>query len=185
MHERDPLDPDEIARRREHAELLQRVRLKENDEHEAGRERSREMFEWWESTFGEKVRQWRRVRGWSQEELAEMMTMLGFDMHQTTVAKLERGARPLRVSEAVALSQVFGVPALAVFHGPGPEQEPWALERMRKHIENIEEGLQFAQEQLQERAKDVAYYETARASMAKEMLEAARKADAGELATEE
>jgi transcriptional regulator with XRE-family HTH domain len=37
------------------------------------------------------------------------MDLLGHPWHQTTVAKLEGGKRPIRVDEAVALADIFGV----------------------------------------------------------------------------
>lgn len=130
------------------------------------RQRTRETFDFWERSFGGKIRDWRRARSWSQEDLAQKMTELGFEMHQTTVAKIERGTRPLRVAEAVALAQVFDVPALAVFHGPGPELEPLSISRMREHMESIEESLADAQERLRYQANQVAYWETDRAAWA-------------------
>ena len=33
------------------------------------------------------------VRGWSQAELAKMLTARGIDMHPTTIAKIEAGDR--------------------------------------------------------------------------------------------
>jgi transcriptional regulator with XRE-family HTH domain len=62
--------------------------------------------EYWVSR---RVRELRETRGWSQTELAERLKPYGFDMHQTTVAKLERGGRPIRVNEAAALADVFQV----------------------------------------------------------------------------
>ena len=100
------------------------------------------IYESWERTFGEKVRQWRQARNWSQEDLAEQLRELGFDMHQTTVAKLEKGSRPLRVAEAAAISTIFGVPALAVFLEPPPEGTPMALEAMHEHLRLTEEHLE-------------------------------------------
>ncbi len=55
------------------------------------------------------LRELRTKRGWSQDELAERMTRLGFRMHQTQVAKIENGSRALRFNEIVALSVALGV----------------------------------------------------------------------------
>ncbi|MFZ3395580.1 helix-turn-helix transcriptional regulator [Rhodococcus sp. 7Tela_A2] len=156
-------------------DLLQQMRKTEMKEGDAAERRT--VFEWWEKAFGQKVRQWRKARDWSQEYLAEQLNLHGFDIHQTTVAKIERGARPLRVSEAVALAAVFGMPALSVFYGPGPEQEPMSEQKMRELMEKLEEGARHAQEQLESAAKHVAYYEAQRASMADAINRAALEAD--------
>lgn len=171
---------EEIRNERELAETLHQVRVKEIQERFQSdvaetRARTRESFDWWERAFGEKVKGWRRDRNWSQEDLAREMTALGFEMHQTTVAKIERGGRPLRVSEAVALAQVFGVPALAVFYGPGPDLEPWSIAAMREHLERLDESVRDAQARLEEQAKDLAFWEASR-TVAADMLNRSAKA---------
>lgn len=95
----------------------------------------REQHEWWEKTFGDKVRQWRRERNWSQEEVAERLRDQGFEMHQTTVAKIERGTRPLRVAEAAALAYIFAVPPLAIFEGRPPEGYPESIKDLQLALE--------------------------------------------------
>jgi transcriptional regulator with XRE-family HTH domain len=52
----------------------------------------------------------RRASGWSQRQLADAMTRLGYPWQQQTVAKVERGDRPLRLSEAMVMASVLGVP---------------------------------------------------------------------------
>jgi transcriptional regulator with XRE-family HTH domain len=99
----------------------------------------RRLYEHWETAFGEKVRQWRRARNWSQEDLAERLRQQGFEMHQTTVAKIERGTRPLRVAEAAAIATIFRVPPLAVFLGPPPEKTPWSLEKMHETLRRAQQ----------------------------------------------
>jgi transcriptional regulator with XRE-family HTH domain len=85
----------------------------------------RARHESWEKRFGEVVRGWRLDRNWSQEEVAEKLAYEGFEMHQTTVAKIERGSRPLRVAEAAALAAVFRMPVMAVFELSLPDDVPW------------------------------------------------------------
>lgn len=60
--------------------------------------------------FGELVKRHRRERGWTQAELAAQMEARGLPMHQTTVAKIERGARPTSLEDLVVLSDALGVP---------------------------------------------------------------------------
>ncbi|MGY2019362.1 helix-turn-helix domain-containing protein [Nocardia gipuzkoensis] len=164
----------------EHAELLQAVRDQELEELERQREQrleeykkkldaeyeperqrirksSREALESIEKAFGEQVRQWRKARGWSQEDLASKLEVCGFDMHQTTVAKIERGTRPLRVAEAVALAQIFRVPPLSIFYGKGPEDGTFSMESMQTLIENYEQSINDAEEQLESEARHLAF----------------------------
>jgi hypothetical protein len=45
-----------------------------------------------------------------QQQLGSDLYLHGFGMHQTTVAKLEAGAKPLRLNEVAAIGAYFGVP---------------------------------------------------------------------------
>lgn len=72
---------------------------------------------WWrthppEETFGQVVRELREARGWSQRELAEELATYDITVHQSTIAKIEAGARPIRLNEALAISALLGVPSL-------------------------------------------------------------------------
>lgn len=60
-----------------------------------------------EKLFGQSVRRHRKRLHVSQTRLAESMSGLGFPMHQTTLAKIERVARPILLSEALALSDLL------------------------------------------------------------------------------
>lgn len=115
----------------------------------------REYYEQWEKSFGDKVRQWRRERNWSQEEVAAHLRYQGFDMHQTTVAKIERGTRPLRVAEAVALAHIFKVPALAIFEGPGPTDQPEEIARLQRELDMAEQSARHRRDEIDAAA---AYY---------------------------
>lgn len=68
-----------------------------------------------EKVMCDKFRILREERGWSQKDLAEKVGEYGFDFHQSTIAKIESGSRPLRVAEMYALSHVFRIPPGAVF----------------------------------------------------------------------
>lgn len=128
--------------------------------------RRRAAHESWEKRFGEVVRRWRQDRNWSQEEVAEKLRHEGFEMHQTTVAKIERGARPLRVAEASAIGAVFGMPAMAVFELSLPHDAPWwsregeaaPLREKQELLEQARELAARARNQLDAAAKDHAYF---------------------------
>ncbi|BBY13823.1 helix-turn-helix transcriptional regulator [Mycobacterium marseillense] len=126
----------------------------------------RAAHESWEKRFGEVVRGWRLDRNWSQEEVAETLRHEGFEMHQTTVAKIERGARPLRVAEAAALGAVFDMPVMAVFELSLPNDAPWwsrdsqpvGLREKQDLLERARELSERARKQLYSAAEDHAYF---------------------------
>ncbi|GEA81391.1 helix-turn-helix domain-containing protein [Cellulomonas uda] len=84
---------------------------------------------------GERVRDLRRARGWSQSDLADALTRLGFPMHQTTLAKLERAQRPTPLEDLYALSQVFGVPVVGLLAKADLTDRPALEERLRDLVE--------------------------------------------------
>lgn len=62
-----------------------------------------------EAVFVERLRALRELNGWSQSELARRAQEAGLAFHQQTVDKIERGRRPLKLSEALTLSTLFGI----------------------------------------------------------------------------
>ncbi|WP_197506996.1 helix-turn-helix domain-containing protein [Mycobacterium sp. 852002-50816_SCH5313054-b] len=116
----------------------------------------RQEHESWEKTFGEMVRQWRRARSWSQEQVAELLRLEGFDMHQTTVAKIERGARPLRVAEAAAIAYIFDVPPLAIFESRPPEGYPDTIKDLQVALDRQKESAKRVARDLENTAKQYA-----------------------------
>lgn len=70
-----------------------------------------------EKAFGEKIRELRLSRRWSQEDLAEAMTTTGTRLHQTQIGRIEIGARPVRLNEAGAFADLFGVSLAALLDG--------------------------------------------------------------------
>ncbi|GAA1082999.1 hypothetical protein GCM10009648_21710 [Tsukamurella spumae] len=133
-----------------------------------------------EAAFGAKVKQWRRGRGWSQDELASRMTELGFDMHQTTVAKIESGNRPLRVAEAAALAHIFDANPLAVFYSAVPDGAGWSRESMQEQMLGYEESIENAKRTLRSAAETVAYWEQERAAIALQLRLAAEAQGRGD-----
>lgn len=118
---------------------------------------ARQRHESWEKRFGEVVRGWRQDRNWSQEDVAERLRHQGFEMHQTTVAKIERGARPLRVAEATALAEVFGMPIMAVFELSLPQDHPGELELRRRELELARKRVDNSRDTLYSVAQNHAY----------------------------
>jgi len=139
---------DRAQSERELAELMQEM-LDDVADGSTADSGERFPFEFWEKSFGERVKQWRRARNWSQEDLAERLRVHGFEMHQTTVAKIERGARPLRVAEAAAIATVFRAPPLAVFLGRPPENVPWPLQQLHEAMAMAEERLAYLKQEME------------------------------------
>ncbi|MFC8037846.1 helix-turn-helix domain-containing protein [Paenarthrobacter sp. NPDC057355] len=62
-----------------------------------------------ENQFAENVQRLRELKGWSQGELARRMTEEGWEgFHQTTISRIEKGQRPVRLAEARGLARVLG-----------------------------------------------------------------------------
>jgi transcriptional regulator with XRE-family HTH domain len=87
---------------------------------------------WWrmgmhdpDQVLPEHLRMIREAAGRTQRAVAEEMTLAGYKMHQTTIAKIEAGERPVTVGEAVALACIVGVSltALIQHQTADPEKE--------------------------------------------------------------
>jgi transcriptional regulator with XRE-family HTH domain len=71
--------------------------------------------------FVDRMLQLRKACGWTQTDLAKRMKQAGFPFHQQTVAKIENGERPVRLSESVALAGILGAD-LALMLGQSPSE---------------------------------------------------------------
>lgn len=61
-----------------------------------------------DARFAANVKRLRESKGWSQGELARRMVAAGrTGFHQTTISRIEKGERPVRISEAIGLAEVF------------------------------------------------------------------------------
>lgn len=72
----------------------------------------------------------------SQKDLAEAMRSLGFKWSQATVWSVEKGERPLRLTEATALQEIFGVRFDSLTHNLADFA---ALEARRRVIESLKQ----------------------------------------------
>jgi transcriptional regulator with XRE-family HTH domain len=57
--------------------------------------------------FSKRVRTERELREWTQAEMAKMLTAKGIQMHWTTIAKIEKGDRMVRIDEAAGIADLF------------------------------------------------------------------------------
>lgn len=99
-----------------------------------------------EQKMCEKFQVLRKERGWSQLDVSEKLAEWGIEMHQTTVAKMEKGKRPLRVAEMFALAHVFGMPPGAVFFMPPVDDLDFGMDYMTDRLKNIEEQIATVRE---------------------------------------
>jgi transcriptional regulator with XRE-family HTH domain len=60
-----------------------------------------------DEALAKRIRELRTEAGLTQQQLAERMTLAGSKMHQTTIAKIEAGERPVVVGEAVLLAALL------------------------------------------------------------------------------
>ncbi len=161
---------------REIADLWQQV-LREELRH---RRDFRALFDHHEKILGQKVRQLRTERGWSQEQLAEKLNGLGWAVHQTTIAKLEAGSRPIRIAEADTLAVAFGLPIEAMWYMP-VTGEPWSLSAMRDAVKEVDRTIAHLEETLRSITLALADRQAERMRLVQAMNEAAKAADKGEL----
>lgn len=62
-----------------------------------------------EANFIAAVKRIREEQGWSQGELARRMAESGWEgFHQTTISRIEKGERPVRLGEARGLAKALG-----------------------------------------------------------------------------
>jgi len=59
--------------------------------------------------FRKQVRDERKSRGWTQAEMAKMLSEKGLPMHWTTIAKIEKGPRSVGIDEAAGIADLFGI----------------------------------------------------------------------------
>ena len=57
-------------------------------------------------SFGDTVRQMREARGWTRADLLRELDKIGYCMHATVLARIEKGDRIARVAEALAIAQM-------------------------------------------------------------------------------
>lgn len=88
-----------------------------------------------EAVISEKLRELRIKRDLKQSDVAEAMNEMGFEKwSQTTVWSIEKGGRPMRLSESHALSQFFSVPIDYFLGELGVAPEPVENEGLRLAI---------------------------------------------------
>jgi transcriptional regulator with XRE-family HTH domain len=62
-----------------------------------------------EEAFGAALREQRQRRNWTQQDLVDRVAELGVSLHQSGIARIEAGTRPVRLHEALTLARVLAV----------------------------------------------------------------------------
>lgn len=96
--------------------------------------------------FAAACREHREQLGHSQATVAREMCSRGFNFHQTTVARIEAGERPARLSEAVTLAEILFID-LAAFSGPREDREqpssPTPIENELEHVSALHDDARI------------------------------------------
>lgn len=89
-----------------------------------------------EANFIAAVKRIREELGWSQGELAKRMSDSGWEgFHQTTISRIEKGERPVRLGEARGLAKVLGG---LVGHMMLPPEEGKTLRDLELSVMSVE-----------------------------------------------
>ncbi|WP_031067551.1 helix-turn-helix domain-containing protein [Streptomyces sp. NRRL WC-3742] len=96
----------------------------------------------------------RKAARLSQEDVAERMTRLGFKFHQTQVAKIENGTRPVRFDEVIGLAKALSVPPSNFMTEAvaGPDEPDYELQEAGFAVEKAEQEWRTAHD-LEQAAK--------------------------------
>lgn len=90
-----------------------------------------------EKLAGRRLRELRTARRWPLREVAQLMRQHGYTWHQSVVAKIETGQRPLRLNEAIALSNLFGVPLSCLLIDPAGPRDAEEIDALLKEKEAL------------------------------------------------
>jgi transcriptional regulator with XRE-family HTH domain len=108
-----------------------------------------------EQVVGQRIKSLRTLHGWSQQELATRMEGMGHTWRQTTVTKTENADRPIRVNEAVHLSQIFGVTIGELLPGVGHPDLNAPIGAARRRVRECERAKTRIDDELAEARREV------------------------------
>lgn len=100
-----------------------------------------------EQRFVASVQRHREEKGWSQGELARRMVAAGWDgFHQTTISRIEKGTRPVRLGESRSLASIFGTTVSQMVMPAEEDKAMWdfgdALANLRAAEKLIRDGVE-------------------------------------------
>ena len=111
-----------------------------------------------EKRLGAALKLLRESLGLSQDSVAKSMSDFDHSWRQTTVAKTEAGARPIRVNEVVDLARVLGTSSVDLMHQVEQDNEDQArLLLARSQVERAARAEHQALTALAERRMDLVH----------------------------
>ncbi|MCE3555136.1 helix-turn-helix domain-containing protein [Pseudonocardia sp. RS11V-5] len=125
---------------------------------------SSDLVEAADAHFGRRLRALREERGLSQQHVVNALLEHGIaNWHQTTVAKIEAGTRPVRLSEAMACASLFDLTVDEMLIDPESEEarDRWSreLSARRRELDLVEQLLLQRRREIEDaqaRLEDVA-----------------------------
>lgn len=69
------------------------------------------------SSFGKNLREIRKMHGYTQEEIVAKLQLKNQDISRSAYAQIECGTYNIRISELVALKEIYNVPYDDFFQG--------------------------------------------------------------------
>lgn len=93
--------------------------------------------------FRQRLRSERAARGWKQSDISRMLADRGVPTHATTITKVEAGDRAVRIDEAVAIADIFGM-SLDAFLGRGQSSEAQLTDVLRTLQSTARQSNEFA-----------------------------------------
>lgn len=87
--------------------------------------------------FAESMKTLREGKGWSQGEFAKRLKAAGLEtFHQTTVSRVEKGERPVRIGEARIIAQALDTMVGVMI---APSQEGLVIQKLLQEVEEFRE----------------------------------------------
>jgi transcriptional regulator with XRE-family HTH domain len=109
--------------------------------------------------FSRLAREAREARSWTQSTLAKKMTEGGCPMHWTTIAKIEKGERSVRIDEASVLADLLGTSVDAMLGRPTDDADLlWAISKLSSSAHKMINEIASLQRRLRADAQDVHDY---------------------------
>jgi transcriptional regulator with XRE-family HTH domain len=93
--------------------------------------------------FGQNMRSARSQKGWSQRELAEALDTRGVRLDPSAVTRIERGAREVKLREAVEIADCLSIDLQQLLRPAGPDPLSMVLE-LRRFAEKRMRSGRFA-----------------------------------------
>jgi transcriptional regulator with XRE-family HTH domain len=107
--------------------------------------------------FRKRLKSERDRRGWSQADMAKMLSDKEIPMHPTTIAKIEAGDREVRIDEAAGIADLFGVSLDALLGRKGMEDDQsHALSVLAGEAEKVVPDLMQIRERVWRAYQDLA-----------------------------